>query len=135
MLPNSIQLTSYIISYNLTNAFNQQLNDSIVISSKHHHYVLNTTCSYETGVTLCPASHYCFTLRGVYNKDRTIIETSPTNKICFTTPKYRKLVNFDSRVFINLLHSSICVIHEYQVQYNRGYQIKHNSDYFKSIYY
>ena len=90
ILPNNIQLTSYIISYNVTDAFNEQFNDSVLISGEHNSYVFNTTCSYETGVALCPASHYCFTLKGAYINNRTTIETTPANEICFTTPQYRK---------------------------------------------
>ena len=90
VLPNNIQLTSYIISYNVTDAFNEQFNDSILISAEHNNYVFNGTCGYETGVALCPASQYCFTLRGTYDKNLTTIETTSTNKICFTTPQYRK---------------------------------------------
>ena len=87
IFPNNFQLTSYKISYNVTDAFDEQLNDSILISGEYNNYVFNTTCSYETGVTLCPASHYCFTLTAIY---RTTIETTPANTICFTTPQYRK---------------------------------------------
>lgn len=90
MLPNNIQLTSYIIYYNVTDAFNQQLNDSIFISGESNSYVFNTMCSYETGVSLCPSSHYCFVLRGEYNKNNIAVQTAPTNMICFTTPKYCK---------------------------------------------
>ena len=90
ILPNNIQLTSYIISYNVTDAFNEQFNDSILISAEHNNYVFNGTCGYETGVALCPASHYCFTLKGSYITHRTTVETTPANKICFTTPQYRK---------------------------------------------
>ena len=90
ILPSNIQLTSYIISYNVTDAFNEQFNDSILISGEHNNYVFNTTCRYETRVALCPASHYCFTLRGTLNKDRTAIETAEADKICFITPQYRK---------------------------------------------
>ena len=91
VLPDDIQLTNYIISYNVTDAFNQSLNSSILISSKDNNYVFNMTCGYETGLTLCPASHYCFTLKGIYNKNKTVIETIPTNTTCFTTSDYRKL--------------------------------------------
>ena len=91
VLPDDIQLSNYIISYNVTDAFNQSLNSSILISSKANNYVFNMTCSYEAGITLCPASHYCFTLRGVYNKNNAVIVTIPTNTICFTTSDYRKL--------------------------------------------
>ena len=90
MLPSNIQLTNYIIAYNVTDAFNQESISSILIPGENNNYVFNTTCSYETGVALCPSSHYCFTLRGVYSKNRTAIETAPTNKICFNTSVYRK---------------------------------------------
>ena len=90
MLPSNIQLTNYMIAYNFTDAFNQELKDSILISGEDSSYVFNTTCSYEAELALCPLSHYCFTLSGAYYKNRTAIETAPTNKICFDTPKYRK---------------------------------------------
>ena len=90
ILPNNIQVTNYIMSYNVTDAFDQKLNDSILISGEHNTYVYNRTCGYETGVALCPASHYCFTLRGTYINNHTAIETAPANRICFTTPQYRK---------------------------------------------
>ena len=93
MLPN-IQLTSYIIFYTVTDAFNQEFNAFILIPGEENNYVFNRTCSYETGVSLCPASHYCFTLRGAYNKNSTAVETAPTNKICFNTPKYRKYTKY-----------------------------------------
>ena len=90
ILPGNVQLTSYIISYNVTDAFNQEFNASILIPGEDNNYLFNRTCSYETGVSLCPASHYCFTLRGAYHKDRTAIGTAPTNKICVATSNYRK---------------------------------------------
>ena len=90
MLPNDIQLTFYILSYNVINAFNQRFNDSVLISGEDNNYLFNKTCSYETGVALCPSSHYCFILRGAYGNNMTVIETLPTNSICFTTPTYRK---------------------------------------------
>ena len=90
MLLNDIQLTSYIISYNVTDAFNQHLNDSILISGEDSTYAFNITCSYETGVALCPASYYCFALKGAYEQNETAIETALSNTICFTTPKYCK---------------------------------------------
>ena len=90
ILPNDIKLTSYIISYNVTDAFNEQFNDSIIISGERNNYVFNATCSYETGLALCPVSHYCFTLTATYIKDRTTIGTTPANNICFTTPQYSK---------------------------------------------
>ena len=90
ILPGNIQLTSYIISYNVTDAFNQEFNASILIPGERNNYVFNAICSYETGVSLCPASHYCFTLRGAYNDNSIAIETTSVDKICFTTPKYRK---------------------------------------------
>ena len=90
ILPSSIHLTSYIISYNVTDAFNQEFNAFILLSGEANNYVFNKTCSYETGVSLCPASNYCFKLRGAYRKNRTAVQTIPTNKICFNTPKYRK---------------------------------------------
>jgi len=89
-LPNNIQLTSYMISYHVTNAFNQHFNDFIFVSGEDNNYVFNTTCNYETGVSLCPSSHYCFVLRGAYNKNNKTVKTTPSNEICFTTPKYRK---------------------------------------------
>ena len=104
VLSNNIQLTSYIMSYNVTDAFNEQFNDSILISGEHHNYVFNGTCGYETGVALCPASHYCFTLRGIYINDRTTIETTPADKICFTTSQYRKYI-----VKMLNCYSKICI--------------------------
>ena len=102
ILPGNIQLTNYIIAYNVTDAFNQDFSDSILIPGEDNNYVLNTACSYEAGVALCPSSHYCFTLRGVYYKNSTAIETVPTNKICFNTSVYRKLflVNFHHRIYL-----------------------------------
>ena len=118
MLPINIQLTSYIISYNVTDAFNQESDASIIIPGEDNNYVFNAICSYETGVSLCPASHYCFILRGVYYNDSTAIKTAPTNKICFNTSKYRKykILIYNSKMCYNFLHSPVCIIYEYQVQ-------------------
>ena len=90
MLPDNIQLTNYIIAYNVTDVFKREFKNSTLIPGEDNNFVFNVTCSYETGVALCPSSHYCFTLTGAYYKIRTAIKTAPTNKICFSTPKYRK---------------------------------------------
>ena len=89
MLPD-IRLTSYVIFYNVTNAFNQQLNDSIHLSPDDNIYAFNKTCSYETGLALCPSSQYCFVLRGVYIRNGVASLTIPSDTICFDTPEYRK---------------------------------------------
>lgn len=90
VLPSVIQLTGYILFYSITDAFNQHLNGSLHIGSDVNSYAFNETCRYETGLTLCPSSKYCFKLRGAYKRNGVISMTIPSNKICLTTPKYRK---------------------------------------------
>lgn len=107
MLPNSVQLTGYVLFYNVTDAFNQVLSDSIHISPNENSYDFNKTCGYETGLTLCPSSQYCLVLRGAYNRNGVALLTIPSDRICLTTPEYRKniamYVYYGISYFINLL--------------------------------
>ena len=89
-LPSDVQLASLKLFYNATDAFKKQLNESITISTRDNSYAFNETCSYETELSLCPSSEYCFVLRGTYVKNGITVLTIPTNRICFTTEKYRK---------------------------------------------
>ena len=90
VLPNIIQLTDYVLFYNVTDAFNRTLSDSIHIGPDDNLYIFNKTCSYETGVSLCPSSRYCFVLKGVYSRNTVASLTIPSDRICLTTPEYRK---------------------------------------------
>ena len=92
VLPNSVQLTGYVLFYNVTDAFNQILSDSIHISPDENSYDFNKSCSYETGLSLCPSSQYCFALRGAYNRNGVALLTIPSDRMCLTTPEYRKNV-------------------------------------------
>ena len=90
VLPNSVQLTGYVLFYNATDAFNQTLSDSIHISPDENSYNFNRMCSYETALALCPSSQYCFVLRGAYSRNGLALLTIPSDRICLTTPEYRK---------------------------------------------
>lgn len=130
MLPNSVQLTGYVLFYNVTDAFNQVLSDSIHISPDENSYDFNKTCGYETGLALCPSSQYCFVLRGAYNRNGVALLTIPSDRICLTTPEYRKNIRSYVCILWNLILykfycSFICIIGGYKLQHYRGKQIKH----------
>lgn len=103
VLPDVIQLTGYILFYNVTDAFNQLLTDSIEISPDNKSYAFNKTCSYETGLALCLSSQYCFVLRGAYFKNGVVSLTIPSDRICLTTPEYRKKILQSSYMHLPLL--------------------------------
>ena len=90
VLPDIIKLTGYVLFYNLTDAFNQTLSDSIQIGPNDNFFAFNKMCSYETGLALCPSSQYCFILRGAYVRNGVASLTIPSDRICLSTPKYRK---------------------------------------------
>lgn len=89
-LPDSIQLTGYVLIYTVTNAFNQRLSDSVPISPDDNSYAFNKICSYETELALCPSSEYCFELRGTYVRNEQASLTNSSNRICLDTPEYCK---------------------------------------------
>ena len=90
VLPNIIQLTGYVLFYNVTDAFNKTSSESIEISPNDNFYAFNKACSYETGLALCPSSQYCFVLRGAYKRNEVSSLTIPSDRICLTTPEYCK---------------------------------------------
>ena len=90
VLPNIIQLTGFVLFYNVTDAFNRTLSEFIAISPNDNFYDFNKACSYESGLALCPSSQYCFELRGAYRRNKVSSLTIPSDKICLTTPEYCK---------------------------------------------
>ena len=126
VLPNVIQLTGYVLFYNVTDAFNQKLSDSIHISPDDNSYAFNKMCSYETGLSLCPSSQYCFVLRGAYNRNGVASLTIPSDRICLTTPEYRKNIGISYLLLIyNFYCSIIYIISGNELQHYRGNQTKY----------